>query len=181
MLDSNYEKTAAPKRAQRLYGVELDSAPHQRELLSRPHDGEFVSVTIKAAGERNSITPGATHVTWTRLPGLNPARSSQRPMIRILGLMRPFQGSPSGSIFNMRPGGCGSARWSDLLSCITLLSVLISSGSFTLLSFRSSTRFNGQPLVWLLSPEARTATGQRENEPRFSSKRKTSPPGGEGE
>src|SRR5882672_585768 len=38
----------------------------------------FVSFGINASGERNSMRPGETHATRTRVPGLNPARSSQR-------------------------------------------------------------------------------------------------------
>ena len=68
---------------------------------------------MEASGERNSITPGAMHVTWTRCPGLKPACSSQRPMRRSLGLMSPFQRSPSASIFSVRMVGCGSIRVDD--------------------------------------------------------------------
>src|ERR1043166_8148050 len=43
-------------------------------------------------------------------------------MMRIFGLMRRLQKSPSASIFNVRTGRRASMRWSDSLSCITLLS-----------------------------------------------------------
>ena len=72
---------------------------------------------IMVSGERSSITPGATHVTLTRFPGVNPARSSQRPVRRIFGFLGPFQKSPSDSIFKVRKSGCGSFCTDDLLSC----------------------------------------------------------------
>ena len=64
----------------------------------------------RQASERSSITPGAMQVTHTRVPGLNPARSSQRPMRRILGLVRRLKKSPSSSIFNVRKEGLRSLR-----------------------------------------------------------------------
>jgi len=70
------------------------------------------------------MTPGATHVMWTRWLGLNPARSSQRPTRRIFGLIRPFQMSPSASIFNERTGECGSIDLRGSVCCTTLLSPL---------------------------------------------------------
>ncbi len=52
-------------------------------------------------------------MTWTRWPGLKPACSSQRPMRRILGLISPFQKSPSASICSVRTVGYGSVRVGD--------------------------------------------------------------------
>jgi len=54
------------------------------------------------------MIPGARHRTVTRVSGLNPARSSQRPMRRILGLIVPFQASPPASIFKVRTDGASS-------------------------------------------------------------------------
>jgi hypothetical protein len=51
------------------------------------------------------MIPGARQVTETRVPALNPALSSQRPMRRIFGLMRRPKKSPSCSIFNVRTEG----------------------------------------------------------------------------
>ncbi len=42
--------------------------------------------------------------------GPNPACSSQRPIKRIFGFIRPFHGSPSASIFNLRKGKPSSVR-----------------------------------------------------------------------
>ena len=67
--------------------------------------GWLISSTTQASGERNSMTPGARQVTWTRRPGLKPACSSQRPMRRIFGFTSPFQKSPSASIFSVRTVG----------------------------------------------------------------------------
>lgn len=71
-------------------------------LINACYSEGRVSFATKASVTRNSMTPGAMQVTCTRLPGLNPACSSQRRMRRIFGLMRPFQKSPSDSIFNRR-------------------------------------------------------------------------------
>ena len=60
-----------------------------------------------AGEERSSITPGDTQCTCTRSPGLDPARSSQWPVSRIFGLMRPRQRSPSASICKVRCSGLG--------------------------------------------------------------------------
>ena len=74
---------------------------------------------IKASRERNSITPGARQVTRTWLPGLNPARSSHRPVRRIFGRIRPFQKSPPASIFNCRTDVSDLAGCKESLSGIT--------------------------------------------------------------
>ena len=58
-------------------------------------------------------------MTWTRFPGLNPARSSQRPIRRIFGIVAPFQKSPSASIFSMRTVGSGVVGFNDLFSRTT--------------------------------------------------------------
>ena len=48
------------------------------------------------------MKPEPRHLTETCLPGLKPARSSQCPIRRILGLTRPLKKSPCSSIFNLR-------------------------------------------------------------------------------
>ena len=48
------------------------------------------------------MRPGERHVISTYEPGLNPARSSHRPIKRIFGLAAAFQRLPSASIFNDR-------------------------------------------------------------------------------
>jgi len=96
--------------------------PHQNGHSGCFDEDCFVSFTITASGQHNSITPGATHLLWTRLPGLNPARSSQCPVRRIFGLMRPFQKSPDASIFKARMYGCGVISLDGSLVCTTYLS-----------------------------------------------------------
>ena len=90
------------------------STSHPGSLL-HAGGGSFNSVQFRASGERNSMTPGATHITWTRWPGLKPARSSQRPRRRILGLI-PFQRSPSASICSVRTLACDSIPVPDCRS-----------------------------------------------------------------
>src|SRR5437764_4146513 len=101
------EGVAGLLRLQRNLAI-ADVGPYQSEGLRCSGRAVSFTFSVEASGERNSIITGATHVTWTRWPRLNPARSSQRPMSRIFGFVRPLQKSPSASIFNVRTEGFGS-------------------------------------------------------------------------
>jgi len=69
------------------------------------------------------MIPGARHRTVTRVSGLNPARSSQHPIRRILGLIVPFQASPLASIFKVRTDATLSpACKTDVVFMVILLS-----------------------------------------------------------
>jgi hypothetical protein len=80
------EKTAMPEKDTAVMWSDI-AANHQPRCSD---EGGFVPLTSMGSGARSSITPGAMHVTWTWLPGLNPARSSQHPTMRIFGLMMPL-------------------------------------------------------------------------------------------
>ena len=71
------------------------------------------------------MMPGARHRTVTRVSGLNPARSSQRPMSRIFGLIVPFQTSPPASIFKVRTDGASSLAG---IVDVVFMAMLLSSG-----------------------------------------------------
>jgi hypothetical protein len=60
-----HEKPLCPRRAQRLCGLTANSGPHHGERSDGSNAGVVVSLADMVCGERNSITPGATHVTWT--------------------------------------------------------------------------------------------------------------------
>jgi hypothetical protein len=57
------KKPPRPKRARRLCGVTSDLRQHQNERLGCSDEACFVSFTTEASEERNSMTPGAMHMT----------------------------------------------------------------------------------------------------------------------